>query len=212
MWYNPCWRVGHESVVKLVFFSYWWMHIGSTKMRILSIFAKSKSIKINSKSTHLPVLRTAGGGVANNLNDTSHLPHLAECFLSLFCTSCELTGGQHAAITLLQRRYGGYYPCPQASAICSGWRIMVKSKLRQSRSINHHQTIYFGTIRTRQPFLLKSPSLTSHFLFLSLVVWDLSGEARAHFHSTTRIVGSTSENHLNIQFAPPHLPPSFLIL
>jgi hypothetical protein len=46
-----------------------------------------------SKSTLLHVLCTVGGGVANNLNDASHLPHSAESFLILFCTSCELTEG-----------------------------------------------------------------------------------------------------------------------
>ena len=34
-----------------------------------------------------------GDGVANNLNDASHLPHLAESFLILCCTSCELAEG-----------------------------------------------------------------------------------------------------------------------
>jgi len=38
-------------------------------------------------------LRTMGDGVANNLNDASHLPHLAESFLILSCTSCEFTEG-----------------------------------------------------------------------------------------------------------------------
>ena len=50
-------------------------------------------LKNQSKSTLLHVLCTVGGGVANNLNDASHLPHLAEYFLILFCTSCELTEG-----------------------------------------------------------------------------------------------------------------------
>ena len=66
------------------------MHIGRTKIRILSIFAgKSKTIN----STLLHVLCTVGGGVANNLNDASHLPHLADVFFTLFYTSCELTEG-----------------------------------------------------------------------------------------------------------------------
>jgi hypothetical protein len=34
-----------------------------------------------------------GDGVANNLNDVSHLPHLAVSFHLLFYTSCELTEG-----------------------------------------------------------------------------------------------------------------------
>jgi hypothetical protein len=51
-----------------------------------------------SKSPLLHALCTVGDGVSNNLNDASHLPHLAECFLILFCTSCELTEG-------LPRRY-----------------------------------------------------------------------------------------------------------
>ena len=56
-------------------------------MRILSIFAgKIKTIK----ST---LLDAVGDGVANNLNDASHLPHLAESFLILCCTSCELAEG-----------------------------------------------------------------------------------------------------------------------
>ena len=54
---------------------------------------QSKSIKINQNQPLLYALRTVGGGVANNLNDASHLPHLAEYFLILFCTSCELTEG-----------------------------------------------------------------------------------------------------------------------
>ena len=60
-------------------------------MRILSIFAanpkpwKINKIKINkiksiSKSTLLHALRTVGGGIANNLNDMSQLPHLADFF------------------------------------------------------------------------------------------------------------------------------------
>ena len=54
---------------------------------------QSKSTQNQSKSTLLHALRTVGGGVANNLHDASHLPHLAESFLILFCTSCELTEG-----------------------------------------------------------------------------------------------------------------------
>ena len=46
----------------------------------------------HSKSTLLHALRTVGG-VANNLNDASHLPDLAESFLILYFTSCELTEG-----------------------------------------------------------------------------------------------------------------------
>ena len=53
----------------------------------------TKSIKINQNQPLLHALRTVGGGVANNLNDASHLPHLAEYFLILSCTSCELTEG-----------------------------------------------------------------------------------------------------------------------
>jgi hypothetical protein len=53
----------------------------------------SSSLKINSKSTLLHALRTVGDGVANNLNDASHLPHFAESFFILCCTSCELTEG-----------------------------------------------------------------------------------------------------------------------
>ena len=48
--------------------------------------ANSKS----SKSTLLHVLCTVGSGVANNLNDASHLPHLTKLLL-LYCTSSELT-------------------------------------------------------------------------------------------------------------------------
>jgi len=51
-------RVRFELIVELVFVCFFWLHIGSTKMRILSIFAgksktmenqqnQSKSIKIN---------------------------------------------------------------------------------------------------------------------------------------------------------------------
>ena len=38
-------------------------------------------------------LCTVGGGVANNLNDASHLPHLAEYLFTLYYTCCELTEG-----------------------------------------------------------------------------------------------------------------------
>ena len=38
-------------------------------------------LKINSKSRLLHALRTVGGGVANNINDASHLPQLAESLL-----------------------------------------------------------------------------------------------------------------------------------
>ena len=70
-------------------------------MRILSIFAgKSKTMenqqnqsKSTQKSTLLHVLCTVGGGVANSLNDASHLPHLAELFITLYYTCCELTEG-----------------------------------------------------------------------------------------------------------------------
>ena len=41
----------------------------------------------------IPTLRTVGDSVSNNLNDASHLPHLAESFFILCCTSCELTEG-----------------------------------------------------------------------------------------------------------------------
>ena len=34
-----------------------------------------------------------GDGVDNNLNDASHLLKLAESFLILYCTSCELKEG-----------------------------------------------------------------------------------------------------------------------
>jgi len=65
-----------------------------TKIRILSIFAgksktmenqqnQSNQVKIKSKSTFLHVLRTVGGGVANNLNDASYLPHLADPYTIL---------------------------------------------------------------------------------------------------------------------------------
>ena len=58
---------------------------------VLSIFAcKSKTMENpdqitpkackSSKSTLLHALRTVGGGIANNLNDTSQLPHLADFF------------------------------------------------------------------------------------------------------------------------------------
>ena len=42
---------------------------------------QSKSTQNQSKSTLLHALRTVGDGVANNLNDASHLPHLAEYLL-----------------------------------------------------------------------------------------------------------------------------------
>ena len=62
-------------------------------MRILSIFAANpkpwkNQLKIN---TFTCFACTVGGGVANNLNDASHLPHLTESFVLLCCTSCELT-------------------------------------------------------------------------------------------------------------------------
>ena len=49
-------------------------------------------------STLLHALRTVGGGVVNNLNDASHLPHLAQSYLAqsflvLHSTSCNLTEG-----------------------------------------------------------------------------------------------------------------------
>ena len=77
-------RVRFELIVELVFVCFFWLHIGSTKMRILSIFAANpkpwKINKIISKSTFLHALCTVGGGVVNNLNDTSQLPHLADFF------------------------------------------------------------------------------------------------------------------------------------
>ena len=57
------------------------------------IFYFEKINKINSKSTLLHALRTVGDGVANNLNDASHLPHLAEYLFTLYYTCCELTEG-----------------------------------------------------------------------------------------------------------------------
>jgi hypothetical protein len=77
------------------------MHIGRTKMRILSIFAgKTKTMKIKqnqlkiTQNQHFYMLCVPwGDGVANNLNDASHLPHLAEYLLILYCTCCELTEG-----------------------------------------------------------------------------------------------------------------------
>ena len=54
---------------------------------------QNQKMKSISKSTLLHALRTVGGGIANNLNDMSHLPHLAESFLILRCTSCVLTEG-----------------------------------------------------------------------------------------------------------------------
>ena len=77
------------------------MHIGSTKMRILSIFAgKSKktwkpwkSTKSLKNTTFACFAYQWGGGVDNNLNDASHLLQLAESFLILYCTSCKLTEG-----------------------------------------------------------------------------------------------------------------------
>ena len=52
----------------------------------------NKTMEI-SKSTLLHALCTVGGGVANNLNDASHLPHMTESFIMLYCTSCELKEG-----------------------------------------------------------------------------------------------------------------------
>ena len=54
----------------------------STKSReIFRLFSNKK----NQKQTLSYALRTVGSsGVANNLNDVSHLPHLAESFLILF--------------------------------------------------------------------------------------------------------------------------------
>ena len=37
------------------------------------------------------LINTVGGGVANNLIDASHLPHLVKPFLVPFYTRCELT-------------------------------------------------------------------------------------------------------------------------
>ena len=84
-------RVRFELIVELVFVCFFWLHIGSTKMRILSIFAgksktmenqqnQSKSTQINQNQPLLYALRTVGGGVANNLNDASNLPHLTEFY------------------------------------------------------------------------------------------------------------------------------------
>jgi hypothetical protein len=61
----------------------------------------TKSIKINSKSTLLHALRTVGDGVANNLNDASHLPHLAELSLYYFVQVMNSQRGYHAVIILL---------------------------------------------------------------------------------------------------------------
>ena len=81
--YQVMWQ---ETVIKDVYWCYPHDVHWRTKIR--------KSTKsINSKSTLLHALRTVGGGVANNLNDVSHLPHSAESFLILSCTSCELTEG-----------------------------------------------------------------------------------------------------------------------
>ena len=49
-----------------------------------------------------------GDGVANNLNDASHLPHLAESFLVLHSTSCNLAEGPSRVIALLHRRSSGH--------------------------------------------------------------------------------------------------------
>ena len=59
--------------------------------KILKIFIFVHML-IECKIQHFYMLCvTVGGGVVNNLNDASHLPHLAESFLVLNCTSCELT-------------------------------------------------------------------------------------------------------------------------
>ena len=63
------------------------------KYENMHIIITSIFILMYSKSTLLHALRTMGDGVANNLNDASHLPHLAESFLILSCTSCEFTEG-----------------------------------------------------------------------------------------------------------------------
>ena len=62
----------------------------------------------NSKSTLLHALRTVGGGVANNINDASHLPHLAESFLYYIVQVVNTRRGHHAAIILLHHRSGGH--------------------------------------------------------------------------------------------------------
>ena len=87
-------RVRFELIVELVFVCFFWLHIGSTKMRILSIFAgKSKTMENQQNQHFYMFLCTVGGGVANSLNDASHLPHLAELFITLYYTCCELTEG-----------------------------------------------------------------------------------------------------------------------
>ncbi len=60
-----------------------WIHV-------CTLIKQSKS----SQNQHFYMLCvTWGGGVANNLHDASHQPHLTESFLILCCTSCELTEG-----------------------------------------------------------------------------------------------------------------------
>ena len=60
------------------------------KWEILLFFVASKN---QLKITILHALCTVGGGVANNLNGASHLPHLAQSFWVLHTTSCNLTEG-----------------------------------------------------------------------------------------------------------------------
>ena len=130
--------------------------------------------KAPASSISVHALHVVGSGVANNLNDASYLPHLTQSFLVLDSTSCNLTEGSLRRNSTFVASIRRVPSLPAGSAICRGWRIMEKTTSRQSRSINHHQTSYFGTIHTRLPFLLKSRGFTPHFLFLSLVMWDLS--------------------------------------
>ena len=64
-----------------------------TQISQIGKYEKYENMHIHTLSTLLHALRTMGDGVANNLNDASHLPHLAESFLILSCTSCEFTEG-----------------------------------------------------------------------------------------------------------------------
>jgi hypothetical protein len=55
---------------------------------------------------------TWGGGVANNLHDASHQPHLTESFLILCCTSCELTEGSSRRYCIFTSLIGGHRQRP----------------------------------------------------------------------------------------------------
>ena len=78
------------------FFKIFW---DSTKI----FYLKINTIKFFQKHTLSYPLRTAADGAANHLNSASHLPHSAEPFIVLVCTSCELAIGYLDATTILHR-------------------------------------------------------------------------------------------------------------